>query len=74
VLQRSGVYTPALLVADVPLRDALTISDRLGAWPERVVAALGLLAVLLALPRRRRPDRSRASAEPSAPAVLASHP
>jgi apolipoprotein N-acyltransferase len=74
VLQRSGVYTPALLVADVPLRDALTISDRLGAWPERVVAALGLLAVLLALPRRRRPDRSRASAEPSAPAVLARQP
>jgi len=45
VLQRSGVFTPALLVADVPLRDPRTVADRLGAWPERIAALLGALAV-----------------------------
>ena len=61
VEQRSGVFQPAVLVADVPLRDARTLADRLGPWPERVVAALGLVAVACALPRRRR----RPAAAPS---------
>ncbi|MDQ1683287.1 MAG: apolipoprotein N-acyltransferase [Frankiaceae bacterium] len=55
VAARTGVFVPARLVATVPLRDATTIADRLGAWPERGAALAGLLAVGLALwgPRRR---------------------
>jgi apolipoprotein N-acyltransferase len=69
VLQRSGVFTPARLVADLPLRDPRTVSDRLGAWPERVAALAGLIALVATV--RRRPDR--ADAEPSVvePPVLA---
>ena len=49
VLQRSRVFTPAVLEAALPLRDPQTVADRLGAWPERVIAALGLLALLTAI-------------------------
>ena len=31
---RSGIYTPAALVAAMPLRSARTIADRVGAAPE----------------------------------------
>jgi apolipoprotein N-acyltransferase len=55
VEQRSGVFTPAVLVADVPLRDARTPADTLGPWPERVAAVLGALALVFAAVRRRRP-------------------
>lgn len=79
VRMRSGVFKPALLVADVPLRDPRTTADQLGAWPERVVALIGGLAVALAAAgqwRRRRPARPapRSRAEPPAaePPVLAS--
>lgn len=75
VLQRSGVFAPAALVADVPLRDPRTLADRLGAWPERVVAALGMLAVIVAGGRRgsrRSPQTPTSPAEP--PAVLAGRP
>lgn len=64
VLQRTGVFTPATLVADVPLRDGRTVADRLGAWPERVLAALGALALLTAAWRPRR----RAATDPGEPA------
>jgi apolipoprotein N-acyltransferase len=40
------------LVRQVPLRDSLTVSDRLGAWPEWLLALLGALAVAWALLRR----------------------
>ena len=47
-------FTPGYLVQKVPLRDSITVSDRLGSWPEYlvVIAALGLLVV--AGVRRRR--------------------
>jgi apolipoprotein N-acyltransferase len=53
ILQRSGVFRPARLVASLPLRDARTVADRLGAWPERILALLGALALVAAMPRRR---------------------
>ena len=39
-------FTPGYLVASVPLRDSITVADRVGAWPELLVAltAVGLLA------------------------------
>ncbi|MDQ1746462.1 MAG: apolipoprotein N-acyltransferase [Frankiaceae bacterium] len=55
VVARTGVFVPARLVAAVPLRDGTTLADRLGAWPERVAALAGLLAVAGAVwPRRRQ--------------------
>jgi apolipoprotein N-acyltransferase len=74
VRQRSGVFTPAVLVADVPLRDPRTLADTLGAWPERLVAIAGLLSVIIAAGARRRPQ-PQPGAEPSeATAVLAGQP
>jgi apolipoprotein N-acyltransferase len=55
VLAKTGVFTPALLERQLPLRDPLTLADRVGGWPERALSVLGLLAILwgTALPRRR---------------------
>jgi apolipoprotein N-acyltransferase len=58
VRQQSGVFRPALLVADVPLRDPRTVADRLGVWPEHGLA-LGALLWLLAVGVRRRRGRSQ---------------
>jgi apolipoprotein N-acyltransferase len=63
VLWRSGVFTPAVRVADVPLRDPRTVADRLGVWPEHGLAAAGLLW-LLAVPIRARRRRKGAPADP----------
>ena len=41
------------LVESVPLRDTLTLADRLGQVPEWIVAALGLAAMIWAAVRRR---------------------
>jgi apolipoprotein N-acyltransferase len=56
ILARTGVFTPALLDRRLPLRDPLTIADRVGAWPEWVMSALAAIAIGLgiALPRRHR--------------------
>ena len=60
--QSSGAGAQTL-IATVPLRDGLTLATRMGAWPERVLAALGLRAALggtgQARRRRHRLDRER---------------
>jgi apolipoprotein N-acyltransferase len=62
IRQRSGkLFTPADLVATVPLRTVRTPATRLGAVPEYVLAALALVAVVLSL----RPAR-RSAAPPAA--------
>ena len=71
VRQRSGVFTPAALVADVPLRDPRTLADQLGAWPERLVALAGLLALILAGRRRRSEGPDAGPTQTETPAVLA---
>jgi apolipoprotein N-acyltransferase len=48
VLARTGVFTPAVLDMRVPLRDPLTIADRIGAWPEWILSAAALLTLLAA--------------------------
>src|SRR3954451_9234272 len=65
VEQRTGVFHPARLVADIPLRDPRTLADRLGAWPERGLAILAGL-VLLAAGLRGRWTRSRPVVTPAA--------
>ncbi len=53
VRQRSAVFRPAVLDAEVPLRDSRTLADRVGATPEWVLALLGLVVVAGAAVRRR---------------------
>jgi apolipoprotein N-acyltransferase len=48
-------FTPGYLVARVPLRDSITLADRLGAMPEYVAVAAALALLALAA-RRRRSD------------------
>jgi apolipoprotein N-acyltransferase len=49
VLDQSEIFTPDLLVAEVPLRTSLTTADRVGTRPESGLAVLGLAAVLAAV-------------------------
>lgn len=46
VVQRSNIFTRDVLQADVPLRDTLTPSARVGPWVEWVIASIGTLAAL----------------------------
>jgi apolipoprotein N-acyltransferase len=55
ILARTGVFAPVVIDMRVPLRDPLTVADRLGPWPERVAVILASLWLLvLSRPRRRR--------------------
>lgn len=49
VSQQTSLFTPAALVERVPLRAGATLSDRLGASPEWVMAIAGLAALAFAL-------------------------
>jgi apolipoprotein N-acyltransferase len=53
VLTKSELFEPAALEATLPLRTQLTLADRLGAWPELVLAVLGLVGIGGVLVRRR---------------------
>jgi apolipoprotein N-acyltransferase len=46
VLDSSGLFAPAVLQADLPLRTSTTLATRLGAWPETVLAAGGILCAV----------------------------
>lgn len=54
VLAESRQFTRAMYVRRVPVVDGVTLADRVGAWPERVVAIVGLLALAGAVIVRRR--------------------
>jgi apolipoprotein N-acyltransferase len=62
VEQQSKLATAAELEANVPLRDTLTVADRVGAAPEWVLSIAGLLAVGaavgIATGRKRRSTRT----------------
>ncbi|MEY9840972.1 apolipoprotein N-acyltransferase [Streptacidiphilus sp. EB103A] len=62
VEQQSKLATAAELEANVPLRDTLTVADRVGAAPEWVLSIAGLLAVGaavgIATTRKRRSTRT----------------
>ena len=57
VVARSKIFTQKVLVARVPLRDSLTVADRLGAGPERVLALVGLAGLVGAAVTARRMRR-----------------
>ncbi|GLZ28397.1 apolipoprotein N-acyltransferase [Lentzea sp. NBRC 105346] len=54
VTQRTSLFTPDALVANLPLRGETTLATRLGAWPEWVLTAAGVLAFVFCLVRRRK--------------------
>nr|WP_245992798.1 apolipoprotein N-acyltransferase [Prauserella muralis] len=54
VTQQTSTYTATSLVAQVPLRQQTTLSDRLGAWTGYVLVGAALAAVLTGLVLRRR--------------------
>jgi apolipoprotein N-acyltransferase len=57
VLARTKVFTGTALDMSVPLRDPLTLADRVADWPDRVLSIAGLLLLLLACrPLRRKHD------------------
>lgn len=64
VEQRTGLFTPAALVAEVPLRTGTTLATRLGAAPEWLLVGLAAAALVLAAGRRRA---AVAGPEPTAP-------
>jgi apolipoprotein N-acyltransferase len=49
VVDRSGIFTRDLLVHTVPLSEGRTLATRLGAWPEWLLAGVGLAGVLSAV-------------------------
>ena len=60
VLQRTTLFTPAQMVATLPLRESLTLSDRLGRWPAWIIDALAVSVVVAGAAgavRVRRSDR-----------------
>jgi apolipoprotein N-acyltransferase len=66
VVHKTGLFTPAHLVASVPLKSELTVADRLGAWPEWLLGALGLGGVIggTCVRIRRRRRRAASGARP----------
>jgi apolipoprotein N-acyltransferase len=56
VIQRTKLFTPALVQAALPLRTQITVSDHLGEWPEAALSLLGVLgaAAGILIGRRRR--------------------
>jgi apolipoprotein N-acyltransferase len=58
VRARTGVFTAAALDMSVPLRDPLTIADRVGEWPDRAMSLAGLVLLLVSCRPRRRSRRS----------------
>ena len=65
VLQRTDLFTAAQMVATLPLRESLTLADRLGAWPAWIIDALAVCMVVAGAAgaiRVRRSDRIETAA------------
>ncbi|MEU0510960.1 apolipoprotein N-acyltransferase [Amycolatopsis sp. NPDC006125] len=54
VVGATELFTPASVVEEVPLRSEMTLSDRLGAWPEYSMLGAAVAAVLTGLLRHRQ--------------------
>ncbi len=62
VLARTKVFTGASLDMRVPLRDPLTVADRVGEWPDRVLAAAALAVAAGRLPTAPAPATTHQAA------------
>ncbi|WP_369202450.1 apolipoprotein N-acyltransferase [Streptomyces sp. PU-14G] len=71
VTQRTEEFTQDVLTGTLPLRDDLTVADRVGAAPEWVIAIVGVLACAGAwlLGRRKRGARAGAATTTAAAAA-----
>ncbi|WP_306319697.1 MULTISPECIES: apolipoprotein N-acyltransferase [unclassified Streptomyces] len=56
--QRTGMFEPATLLADVPKRTSQTLATRVGAWPEALLVAIGVGGLGWAVVRARAGRRS----------------
>lgn len=65
MLTSTGLFTPEVLQATLPLRTRLTLSDRLGAWPEAALTLLGLVLLAVAARAGRRRRGTGLAAEPA---------
>jgi apolipoprotein N-acyltransferase len=54
IVHDTKLFTRAIMVARVPLRDEKTVADRVGSWPEAALTALALLGLALVVVRRPR--------------------
>jgi apolipoprotein N-acyltransferase len=54
VVSDTDLFTRDVLVARVPLREASTVADKVGSWPEAVLSALAVLGLVGAVVRRGR--------------------
>ncbi|SES01707.1 apolipoprotein N-acyltransferase [Lentzea xinjiangensis] len=61
VTRRTGLFEPGALVATLPLRSQTTLATWLGAWPEWVLTAAGLVALVLGFTRRRKDSNGAAA-------------
>jgi apolipoprotein N-acyltransferase len=61
----AALFTPAVIVAKIPLRTAQTLATRVGAAPEYVLAALALIGTAWSVLRRRRATAAGAPVSPS---------
>jgi apolipoprotein N-acyltransferase len=62
VVERSGHFTQQVLQAEVPLRTSLTVATRVGAWPEWILAAVGIGFLLVGAVITRKHLRKGTSA------------
>lgn len=65
LIQRSGHFTTDVLHAALPVRHTQTIATTVGAWPEGMLAATGLLLATAGRRPRRRPAPVTDSEEPA---------
>jgi len=65
VLTTASPFTAAALVRSLPLRTSTTLADRVGEWPEGLLAGLGLVGLLAAALLRRGPGARRVPATAS---------
>jgi len=65
VLQQTGLFEAAQMVARLPLRESTTLATRLGSWPAWIIDALAVCVVVAGAAgaaRIRRPQRSETPA------------
>jgi apolipoprotein N-acyltransferase len=69
ILERTGIFTPAFLDMRLPLRDPVTIADRVGPWPEWILSLGGLAALLIGASTSRRAKAEKTLDLNSTPSV-----
>lgn len=59
IITESALFTSTDLIAHVPLRNSLTVADKVGPWSEWTLTLLGLLGLGLGIASRVRARRAR---------------